>query len=294
MGKYNYKVTKNDEGLTINQILKENFKFSARFKTKMKFQSLVDLNDTPTAGYIKPVAGDIISVRLPEESSDFPPENIPLDVIYEDEDLLIINKQAGIIVHPTKGHPTGTLANAVMKYMIDTDQKFKIRFVNRIDMDTTGIVIIAKNANAQNCISDQMRNGSTIKKYIALVHGKIDKDLTIDLPVGRPSQDTVQRAVMENGGKEAKTDIKLLKKFDNYTLVELTIHTGRTHQIRVHLSHIGHPIAGDNLYGGECDLIDRQALHAYYISFIHPMTGKVLEASAPYPYDIENAISSLS
>ena len=294
MGKYNYKVTKKDEGLTINQILKENFKFSARFKTKMKFQSLVDLNDTPTAGYIKPVAGDIISVRLPQESSDFPPENIPLDVIYEDEDLLIINKQAGIIVHPTKGHPTGTLANAVMKYMIDTKQKFKIRFVNRIDMDTTGIVIVAKNANAQNNISDQMRNGSTIKKYIALVHGKIDKDLTIDLPVGRPSQETVQRAVMKSGGKDAKTDVKVLKKFDKFTLVELTIHTGRTHQIRVHLSHIGNPIAGDNLYGGECSLIDRQALHAYYISFIHPMTGEVLEASAPHPYDIENAISSLS
>lgn len=293
MGKYNYEVKEKDEGLTINQILKENFKFSARFKTKMKFQSLVDLNDTPTAGYIKPVAGDIISVRLPEESSDFPPEDIPVRVLYEDDDLLIINKQPGIIVHPTKGHPTGTLANAVMKYMQDTNQNFKIRFVNRIDMDTTGIVIVAKNANTQNNISDQMRSGTVVKKYYAIVDGNIENDITIDLPVGRPSMETVQRAVMEVGGKDAKTDVKIINKFDEYTLVELTIHTGRTHQIRVHLSHIGHPIIGDDLYGGTCDLINRQALHAYYISFIHPMTGKKLEIEAPYPDDMNSVISSL-
>ena len=294
MGKYNYTVTEKDEGLTINQILRDNFKFSARFKTKMKFQSLVDLNDTPTAGYIKPVAGDIISVRLPEESSNFPAEDIPVDVLYEDEDLLVINKQSGIIVHPTKGHPTGTMANAVMKYMQDTNQNFKIRFVNRIDMDTTGIIIVAKNANAQNSISDQMRKGTVVKKYVALVHGNIEDDLIIDLPVGRPSQESVQRAVMSVGGKDAKTDVRILKKFDKYTLVELTIHTGRTHQIRVHLSHIGHPIVGDELYGGESDMIKRQILHAYYISFVHPMTNNNLEIEAPYPNDICNVLSSLS
>lgn len=293
MGKYNYTVKKEDEGLTINQILRENFKFSARFKTKMKFQSLVDLNDTPTAGYIKPVAGDIISVRLPEESSDFPPEDIPLDILYEDEDLIIINKQAGIIVHPTKGHPTGTLANALMKYIIDSKQHFKIRFVNRIDMDTTGIIIVAKNANTQNNISEQMRKSEIVKKYLAIVHGEIEEDLTINLPVGRPSLETVQRAVMLDGGKDAQTDVKVIKKFDKYTLVELTIHTGRTHQIRVHLSHIGHPIAGDDLYGGESEIIHRQALHAYHIAFTHPITGKIIKIEAPYPQDFEDALQSI-
>lgn len=293
MGKYNYTVKPEDEGLTINQILRANYKFSARFKTKMKYQSLVDLNDTPAPGYARPVAGDIISVRLPEESSNFVPEDIPLDILYEDEDLLIVNKQAGIIVHPTHGHPEHTLANGIMKYILDNKLNFKIRFANRIDMDTTGIVIVCKNSNSQDNITKQMHSGVIVKKYIALVHGIIDKDMRIDLPVGRPSMEDVRRGVMTEGGKDAITDLKIIKKFDDYTLVELTIHTGRTHQIRVHLSHIGHPIVGDDLYGGKTELISRQALHAYFISFSHPMTGEKLEIEAPYPKDIQKLLTNL-
>ena len=300
MTKYRHTVTEEESGLTINQILKANFKFSARFKTKMKYQSLVDLNGTETPGYVKPVPGDIIGIRLPEETSDFEPEDIPLDIIYEDDDLLIINKQPGIIVHPTKGHPSHTIANAVMKYMADSNQSFKIRFANRIDMDTTGIIICCKNANSQNDISSQMRKGSVVKKYYALVHGIVEEDsFTIDLPVGRPSQESIQREVMTEGGKNAVTDVRVIERFNNadvglYSLVELTIHTGRTHQIRVHLSHIGHPIAGDALYGGESELIDRQALHAHYIRFTHPINGTELEIDAPYPEDMKRAISDCS
>lgn len=293
MGKYNHTVTEEEYGLTINQILKANYKFSSRFKTKIKFQSLVDLNGTPTPGFINPEVGDVISIRLPEESSDFPPEDIPLDIIYEDDDIIAVNKQPGIIVHPTKGHPTHTVANAVMKYMIDSGQSFKIRFANRIDMDTTGIIIVAKNANAQNEISNQMRNGTIIKKYIALVEGVIDKDITIDLPVGRPSQESIQREVMPEGGKEAVTDIKVLEKYSDHTLIECTIHTGRTHQIRVHLTHIGHPLAGDELYGGSDKLINRQALHSYYLELKHPMTGDNLIIESDLPEDIKNAIKKL-
>lgn len=293
MAKYNHTVTKDEYGCSINEILRANYKFSARFKTKMKFQSLVDLNDTPTPGYIKPEVGDVISVRLPEETSDFPPENIPLDIIYEDDDILVINKQPGIIVHPTKGHPTHTIANAVMYYMQQSNQSFKIRFANRIDMDTTGIIICAKNANSQNEISNQMRAGTTIKKYLALVHGNIDEDMTIDLPVGRPSQESIQRKVMLDGGKDAKTDIRVIKNYQDYSLVELTIHTGRTHQIRVHLTHIGHPIAGDELYGGTDELISRQALHAYYLELNHPITNEKLILKSDLPEDIENAIKKL-
>lgn len=293
MGKYKYTVTKEDEGLTINQILRAHYKFSARFKTKMKYQSLVDLNDAPTPGYIKPVAGDIISVRLPAESSNFPPEDIPLNILYEDDDLLIINKQDGIIVHPTHGHPTGTLANGVMKYIMDSGHQFKIRFANRIDMNTTGIVIICKNSNCQDYITKQMHNGSIIKKYIAIVHGIVENDMTIDLPIGRPSMERVQRGVMLEGGKDAITDVKVLEKFNNATLIELTIHTGRTHQIRVHMSHIGHPILGDELYGGKQDMIERQALHAYYIEFNHPITHERLIIEADYPDDIKELIENL-
>lgn len=299
MAKYEHTVTSEEYGLTINQILKRNYKFSSRFKTKMKYQSLVDLNGTPAPGYLRPEVGDVIGVRLPEETSDFEPEDIPLDIIYEDEDLILINKQPGIIVHPTKGHPEHTIANGVMKYMADSGQSFKVRFANRIDMDTSGIIIVAKNANAQNELSSQMRAGTVVKKYKALVEGLIDEDsLSIELPVGRPSPESIQRAVMDEGGKNAHSEVTVLERFrseqyGDHTLVEVRIKTGRTHQIRVHLSHIGHPIAGDSLYGGKTDLIDRQALHAYHIEFSHPMSGERVSFEAPLDADITAAIGSL-
>ena len=204
MAKYEHIVTEEEFGLTINQILRQNYKFSSRFRTKMKYQSLVDLNGEQAPGYIRPVPGDVIGVRLPEEKSDFPPEDIPLDIIYDDDDLILINKQPGIIVHPTKGHPDHTIANAVMYYMGETGQSFKVRFANRIDMDTSGIIIVAKNANAQNGLSTQMRAGTVVKKYYALVEGCIkEDDLSVDMPVGRPSQESIQRAVMPEGGMHA-------------------------------------------------------------------------------------------
>lgn len=290
MGKYNHTVTEEEVGMSINEILRSNFNFSARFKTKIKFQNLLDLNGVEAKGFMKPEAGDLISIRLPRESSDFPAEDIPISVLYEDDDLLVINKQPGIIVHPTKGHPYHTIANGLMKYMQDTDQEFKIRFANRIDMDTSGIVICAKNANAQDSISNQMKGKDVVKKYIAIVHGRVDKDLEINLPVGRPDEVSIRRCVMEDG-KDATTLVRVLEAFEDYSLLELTILTGRTHQIRVHLSHIGHPIIGDALYEGEAPgLIDRQALHAYHIEFVHPLSGNRLTIEAPYPDDMTGAL----
>ena len=301
MAKYEHRVTSEEYGLTINQILRSNYKFSARFKTKMKYQSLVDLNGTPAMGYIKPDIGDIIGVRLPEEKSDFPPEDIPLDIIYEDDDLIIINKQPGIIVHPTKGHPEHTIANGIMKYMADSGQSFKVRFANRIDMDTSGIIIVAKNANAQNELSNQMRHNTVVKKYIAVVEGSVsDNHFTIDLPVGRPDEVSIKRTVMpeESGGKPALSEVRVLErmssiKYGPHTVVEVTLYTGRTHQIRVHLRHIGHVIAGDVLYGGGTDLIGRQALHAYYTEFDHPHTGERVRFEVPVPADMDKLIEIL-
>ncbi|MBQ3429673.1 MAG: RluA family pseudouridine synthase [Mogibacterium sp.] len=299
MAKYEHTVTNEETGLTINQILRKNYKFSSRFRTKMKYQSLVDLNGTPTPGYIKPGVGDVIGVRLPEESSDFMPEDIPLDIVYEDEDIIIVNKQAGIIVHPTKGHPEHTIANAVMKYMEDTDQSFKVRFANRIDMDTTGMIIVCKNANAQNELSSQMRRNTVVKRYYALVEGNIAEDhFTVELPVGRPDPVSIRRTVMYEGGKDAFSEFNVLgrypsKCYGDHTLVEVILHTGRTHQIRVHLSHIGHPIAGDELYEGGTFLIKRQALHAYYIEFDHPMTKERVHFKTDIPEDMKEAIKEL-
>ena len=290
MGKYNHTVTEEEYGMSINEILRSNFNFSARFKTKIKFQNLLDLNGVQAKGFMKPEVGDLISIRLPKETSDFPAEDIPIDVLYEDDDLLIINKQPGIIVHPTKGHPYHTIANGLMKYMQDTGQEFKVRFANRIDMDTSGIVICAKNANCQDSISNQMKGQDVVKKYVAIVHGRVEADWVINLPVGRPDEVSIRRCVMEEG-KDATTIVKVLEAFDDYSLLELTIMTGRTHQIRVHLSHIGHPIIGDALYEGEAPgLIERQALHAYHIEFIHPMTEERLTIEAPYPDDMLKAL----
>jgi 23S rRNA pseudouridine1911/1915/1917 synthase len=297
MSNYIHIVTESEqaEDLTINQILRRNFKFSSRFKTKIKYQKLVDLNGEQTPGFIRPHAGDTITVRLPEETSDFPAEDIPVHTLYEDEDLLVIDKQPGITVHPTKGHPSHTLANGIMKYMEDTNQSFKIRFANRLDMDTSGIVIVAKNANTQNGISQQMRAQSTVKKYRAVVHGNITEDtFTIHLPIGRPAPDEIRRCVLEEGGKDAITDVKVLAHYgENYTLVELTLKTGRTHQIRVHLSHIGHPIVGDELYGGEDPHMDRQALHSCYLEFTHPMTDEILKIQSELPTDIMQCIEEI-
>lgn len=297
MAKYEYTVTEEDLGSTINQILRRNYKFSARFRTKMKYQHLVDLNGTPAPGYVVPDVGDIIGVRLPEESSDFPAQDIPLDIIYEDDDIIMISKQPGVIVHPTKGHPDHTIANGVMKYMEDSGQSFKVRFANRIDMDTSGLIIVCKNANAQNELSNQMRKNTVIKKYIALTEGDISEDhFFIDIPIGRPDSVSIRRCHMEteDGGKEARSEVRVLERFSSseygpHTLVEVTLHTGRTHQIRVHLSHIGHPIAGDRLYDGGTDLIDRQALHAYYIEFDHPVSGERVSFEASLPEDIRAA-----
>lgn len=293
MPKYTYKVTQNDEGRTINQLLRANFKFSARFKTKMKYQNLVDLNGIPTPGFVVPSDGDVIGVRLPKETSDFLAEDIPIKILYEDDDLIIINKQPGIIVHPTSGHPTGTIANGIMKYMQDSSQEFKIRFANRIDMDTSGIVIVAKNANAQSAISAQMKTNQVEKKYIAVVHGVISKDhFMIDCPIGRASETSIRREVLDEGGKEAITEVRVLERYNGYSLLECTLHTGRTHQIRVHLSSIGHPIVGDSLYDGEANgLIARQALHSYYLSITHPITHENLTVEAPYPEDIIECIN---
>ncbi len=299
MAKYEHTVTNEETGLTINQILRKNYKFSSRVRTKMKYQSLVDLNGTPTPGYIKPGVGDVIGVRLPEESSDFAPEDIPLDVVYEDDDIIIVNKQAGIIVHPTKGHPEHTIANAVMKYMEDTDQSFKVMLANRIDMDTTGMIIVCKNANAQNELSSQMRRNTVVKRYYALVEGNIAEDhFTVELPVGRPDSVSIRRTVMYEGGKDAFSEFNVLgrypsKRYGDHTLVEVILHTGRTHQIRVHLSHIGHPIAGDELYEGGTFLIKRQALHAYYIEFDHPMTKERVHFKTDIPEDMKEAIKEL-
>lgn len=292
-----HKVTREDEGLEIKDIMRNHFDFSSRLRNKIKREKLVTLNGKQIEGWKKANAGDIIKITLPEERSNFEPQNIPIYPVFEDKDLLIINKQPGLIVHPTKGHPSGTVANALTYYMEQTQNPFKIRFVNRLDMDTSGLLVIAKNAYCQNDYTHQMKAGTVKKCYTAIVKGLLESDSgTIDLPIGRPDPEHVRRGVMENGSPSV-THYKVIERFPrmNYTLVELLLETGRTHQIRVHMSHIGHPILGDWLYGGDnVHLMERQALHAARLTFTHPITKEKLTLEAPLPSDMRAALEKLS
>ena len=296
MTEFKYIVTKKDIELSVKELIKNRFTFSSRLLSKLKRNNSIFLNDTPAVIWANPKIGDIITVKLPEEQSNFAPENIPINVVFEDDELLVVNKQAGIIVHPTKGHPIHTMANGITKYMIDSNQSYKIRFVNRLDMYTTGLLIVAKNSHCQDELTKQMKLGIIQKKYKAIVKGIIEKDeFTINLPIGRPNPEQIQREVVSDGGMPCITHVKVLDRFDKgYTFVELKLETGRTHQIRVHLSHLGFPIVGDELYGGANPwLIERQALHAYSLEFIHPTMKHKLNLNAELPDDMISLINKL-
>ncbi len=295
MTEFYHKVTTEDEGLELREIMREHFDFSARLRNRIKREKLVMVDGVSTPGWKKPTVGAEIRITLPDETSGFEPQNIPLDIVYEDDDLMIINKQPGLIVHPTKGHPTGTVANALMYYMEQTGKPFKIRFVNRLDMDTSGLLVVAKNSYTQNDYTKQMKENTVEKRYVAVVKGIVESDEgTIDLPIGRPDPDHVRRGVMEDGAPSV-THYKVLDRYNGYSLVELLLETGRTHQIRVHMSHIGHPVLGDWLYEGLNPLlIDRQALHAAKLTFTHPMTKERVTFEAPIPEDMKKAIDKLS
>ena len=277
-------------------LMRRHFDLSSRLRGKVKRGKLVFLNGRYAEGFHRAKAGDVLSITLPEERSRFIPENIPIDPVYEDEDLLILNKQPGLIVHPTKGHGTGTLANALMYYMQQTGESFKIRFVNRLDMDTSGLLVVAKNAYCQNNYVEQQKKNQVKKIYTAIVRGVIEEDQgEIYLPIGFPDPDDIRRGVCENGAPSL-TRYRVISRFreSGCTLVSLLLETGRTHQIRVHMSHIGHPVLSDSLYGvPEPDLIGRQALHASSLTFRHPVTKKELHIEAPLPDDMSSLIERL-
>lgn len=298
MTKFRYIVQSSDEDgkKAVRDLIYTNFNISSRLKKKIKRENLVFVNGMPVKNHHLPRAGDILTIGLPEESSYFPPEDIPLSILYEDDDLLILNKQPGVVVHPTNGNPFHTLANGIMKYMLDTDQQFKIRFVNRLDMGTSGVVVVGKNSHAQDNMTKQMQKGTVEKTYLAILQGIFeDKAGVVNLPIGRPDPERLQRAVMTEGGSPSVTRYEVLEEIGGaYSLVQLQLETGRTHQIRVHMAHLGHPVLGDHLYGEENpQLIDRQALHSYSLAFLHPVTGKPIKITAPLPSDMEEALERL-
>ena len=220
--------------------------------------------------------------------------------MYQDNDIIVVNKPKGLVVHPANGNPDGTLVNAVMAICKDSlsgiGGEIRPGIVHRLDKDTSGLLIIAKNDKAHINLSEQIKNHEVKKTYIALVRGIVKaNEATINMPIGRSEKDRKKMAVTKKG-KEAITHFKVLKRYpeENCTLLEVNIETGRTHQIRVHLSYIGHPILGDTLYGTTSHLIDRQALHAYKISFIHPITNIKVNYMAELPNDMKKLINNIN
>ncbi|MDR7870677.1 MAG: RluA family pseudouridine synthase [Tissierellaceae bacterium] len=235
--------------------------------------------------------GDKVSIYMEDEENNIAPEKMDLNIVYEDNDLLIINKQADIVVHPTKSHQENTLSNGIAYHFKENEINKKIRFVNRLDMDTTGILIVAKNPFAHQQIAIQLEENTVTKKYYALVEGIVEKDEdTIDLPIGREEERSIKKIVTKKG-QEALTTYKVVERFKDATLVEVQIFTGRSHQIRVHMHHIGHPIIGDSLYNKESPYIKRQALHSYYLKAKHPRTHNEIEFIASLPKDMEQVIN---
>ena len=248
----------------------------------------------------KPEVGDIITIEIPEpEEVELKPQDIPIDIIYEDKDIIVVNKPKGMVVHPANGNPDGTLVNAILAKCKDSlsgiGGEIRPGIVHRLDKDTSGLLIIAKNDQAHINMSKQIQDRKVIKKYIALVKGVIGENTaTIDMPIARSTKDRKKMAV-DPKGKEAITHYKVLQRYDKYTLLEIKIDTGRTHQIRVHMSYIGHPVVGDMQYSnGKNEFgIEGQMLHSRYLEFDHPITGKRLKLEAPLPEYFEQVLKEL-
>ncbi|WP_214763866.1 RluA family pseudouridine synthase [Exiguobacterium sp. s141] len=243
--------------------------------------------------------GDEIVVTVPEAVElEVLPENIELDVVYEDEDVIVVNKARGMVVHPAAGHTSGTLVNALLYHCDDLSGINGVKrpgIVHRIDKDTTGLLMVAKNDVAHESLASQLKDRKIKREYIALVHGEVAHELgTIEAPIGRDTNDRQRMTVTDKNAKEAITHFRLLERYKDFTLVECKLETGRTHQIRVHMRYIGHPLAGDPKYGPRRTIqLNGQALHAATLGFFHPRTDEWLEFEAPLPADFEEELAKL-
>lgn len=289
--KLSYKVSNITTYQNVKEVLKAEFQMSDRLLLKLKNLQKITLNNEPVYVHHKISEGDIIECNLndSEDNSNIVPSDIPLSILYEDDAYLVIDKPSGIPVHPSCDHYSDSLSNGVRSYFDQIGLHKKIRPVNRLDKDTSGLVIFAKNEYVQECLIKQMKSKEFQKNYIAIVDGHLEKQSgTISAPISRKENSIIERCVNENGDT-AITHYTVLKSNyeDNFDVVECTLETGRTHQIRVHFAHLNHPLLGDTLYGRSSSLISRQALHCYKMNFIHPISKSQVSYISSLPNDIK-------
>lgn len=284
----------------IDKFLAETMKEGSRsFIQKLLKDGLVSVNGKTVKANYKVTGGEELILSIPPmEEPDIAAENIPLDILYEDRDLIIVNKPKGMVVHPAAGHYSGTLVNALMYHCQDElsgiNGVMRPGIVHRIDQNTTGSLVVCKNDVTHNDIAAQLKVHSITRRYVAIVHGNIKEDSgTVNAPIGRHPTDRKKMAANVKNGRDAITHYRVLERFGQYTYIECQLETGRTHQIRVHMSSIHHPILGDDVYGpSKCPIpgLTGQTLHARDLGFIHPGTGNYLEVSAPLPAYFEELL----
>lgn len=245
-------------------------------------------------------SGDTVQITFPPEkkSDGLIPQQLRFPILMEDNHLLILTKDAGVSTIPSREHPTGTMANYLAGYLEESGLSSTVHIVTRLDKDTSGIICVAKHRHAHHLLSEMQKSGLISRTYEAIVHGHIQQDeFLIDAPIGRKSGSIIER-IIDSEGKQAKTSVQVLSRFENIgeklTHVRLQLHTGRTHQIRVHMMSIGHPLLGDDLYGGNLRLINRQALHARELTLVHPFTKEKVHLVAPFPEDMKELIPTIS
>ena len=279
----------NDSGKRIDKYLNENTEYTRSKIQKMIENGNILVNDIKVKDSYKVKENDYITIEALEETTDILPENIPLDIYYEDDDLIVVNKPSGIVVHPAPGNYTGTLVNALIYHtnnLSKVNTNIRPGIVHRIDADTSGLLLVAKNDKSHNILAEAIQKKEVVREYIALVEGIIMEDTaTIDAPIGRDKKDRKKMTVTSENSKDAVTHIRVLERYKDSTLIRCKLETGRTHQIRVHLSYIGHPVVNDPVYGHK-KLIDKdfgQMLHAEKLGFVHPTTKEYMEFTAPVP-----------
>lgn len=293
-------ITVSEAGVRLDKYVSENAEnISRSFAAKLAENGQITANGKTVGKNYKTAAGDILKIDLPEaEEAQILPEDIPLDIVYEDDNLLVVNKPQGMVVHPAPGNYSGTLVNALMFHckgnLSAINGTIRPGIVHRIDKDTSGLLVVAKNNNAHAALSEQLKEKKAVRKYYALVNGVVKENGTVDKPIARHPRDRKKMAVVQ-GGRDAVTHYKVLEIYDRYTLLECILETGRTHQIRVHMSYIGHSIVGDKTYGRQKEefKLSGQLLHAKTIGFVHPVTDEYMEFSSDIPEYFSQVLNKL-